>query len=297
MYRLFLIVVWFFLTLSFSYAHQPVMDMAPRWEDGYGFQFRHEYYGSNNLMDSDSRISNPLGLERFVNKTWLEGVYTFSRSNRITFKLPYVQQRRIKNIAGVGVKQETNGIGDLVLAAPFKFYKNLRANTRNFGITPSVRIPTGRSGGDFPISDGSWDFGLSISYSSEGYPFGKDNHIKIYQLYDLFYWQNTEGKHDMHDGNELGLDINIGLHPYHNDQINAGMFIMWDITARYNRTPNSATLTTASGGKRVQTGPVLVLYKDNIMFRSEYKFLAYENTRNVSVSRGQKLNIGIGFTF
>jgi len=27
-----------------TYAHQPVMDMAPRWEEGYGFQLRHDRF-------------------------------------------------------------------------------------------------------------------------------------------------------------------------------------------------------------------------------------------------------------
>lgn len=39
------------------------MDMAPRWEEGYGFQVRYENFGSDDLMDGDSEISNPLGLK------------------------------------------------------------------------------------------------------------------------------------------------------------------------------------------------------------------------------------------
>ena len=298
MHRLFLaITVGVGLAISASYAHQPVMDMAPRWEDGYGLQIRHEYYGSDELLDGDSEIANPLGLERFVNKTWLEGVYTFDRSKRVTFKLPYVHQRRIKNIGGIGIKQRNSGLGDMIIGLPFKFYTNLGANTSNYGVTPSIRIPTGETSGDFPISDGSWDVGLSVSYNSEGFPFGTEKHLKIYQLYDLFYWYNSEGKNDMREGNELGLDVNIGLHPYHDDQINAGMFVMWDVTARYSGSPSSANLTTANGGKRIQTGPVLVLYKDNIMFRGEYKYPLYENTNSISNSRGHEFSIGIGVTF
>ena len=61
-------------------AHQPVMDMAPRWSEGYGFQLRHEQFGSDDLMRGSDSIDNPLGFERYVDTTWLEGVYTFKRS-------------------------------------------------------------------------------------------------------------------------------------------------------------------------------------------------------------------------
>ena len=34
-------------------GHQPVMDMAPRWAGGGGFQFRYETLGSNKLLDGE----------------------------------------------------------------------------------------------------------------------------------------------------------------------------------------------------------------------------------------------------
>jgi hypothetical protein len=171
------------LFASNSYAHQPVMDMAPRWEKGYGFQIRNESYGSDKVLDGDTEISNFMGLERFVNKTWIEGVYTFDRSKRITFKLPYIEQNRVKNINGVATNQKNRGIGDLIVGVPFKYYRNKGAFTDNFGLTPSLRVPMGSSSGDFPISNGSIDVGLSISYNLET--------PKFYLLYDVFYWINT----------------------------------------------------------------------------------------------------------
>ena len=288
MYKLFVFMLLSLCSLSVS-AHQPVMDMAPRWNDGYGFQLRYEHYGSDDLMDGDSEISNPLGLERFVDTLWLEGVYTFDRSIRVTFKLPYVDQRRVKNIGGVGARQSNTGLGDLILGLPLKHYRNKMAFTDNFSFTPSVRLPTGNSSGNFPISDGSVDLGLSFSYSSET--------PKYYTLFDLFYWLNTEGENGMHEGDELGLDINLGYHPYHDNDTDSGIFTMWDVTARYNDDPKSGTLTKASGGQRLQMGPVLVLYKDNIMFRAEYKHLLYEKTSGISNSRGSEIIISLGITF
>jgi len=283
----FLFSIWM---CSFSVsAHQPVMDMAPRWEEGYGFQVRYENFGSDDLMDGDSEISNPLGLKRYVDTLWLEGVYTFDRSIRTTFKMPYVDQRRSKNIGGVGVRQSNSGQGDLILGLPLKHYRNKLAFTDNFSFTPSLRLPTGSSSGDFPISDGSVDLGLSFSYNSES--------PKYYTLIDLFYWLNTEGENGMHEGDELGLDINLGYHPFHSNETNSGVFVMWDVSARYNDDPNSATLTTATGGQRLQMGPVLVLYKDNLMFRTEYKHLIYEKTSGISNSHGSEFSIALGITF
>lgn len=285
-----IILIAIIATISHTaYAHQPVMDMAPRWEEGYGFQVRQEAYGSHILRDGTSKVANPLNLKRHVQKTWLEGVYTFDRSKRVTFKLPYINQSRTKNINGAGVKQSNNGVGDLILAMPLKHYRNKKSHTDNFGFTPSIRIPTGSSSGEFALSDGSWDVGLSISHSFET--------PKYYTMVDVFYWLNNEGKNNMQEGDELGLDINLGYHPYHNNSTNSGIYIMWDISARHNKSANIHVKTTASGGKRIQTGPVLVLYQDNIMLRSEYKYPLYEKTNSISNSRGHELNIGIGMTF
>ncbi|MDM3870801.1 transporter [Porticoccus sp. W117] len=290
---LFLVAVIAFESAS---AHQPVMDMAPRWNDGYGFQLRHESYGSGKLLAGSGELSNSNGLERHVNKTWLEGIYTFNPSKRITFKLPYVEQRRVALVDGQPVAQSNSGLGDLILAMPLKRYTNKGANTSNWGITPQIRLPTGSSSGDFAISDGSVDLGLSVSYSAEGFPFGKDK-PSLYQLYDLFYWYNREGDDRMREGDVVGLDINLGLHPIHNNNTNSGMYLMWDVSARHTQAPNEFTRTTASGGKRVHSGPVLVLYRGNMMFRAEYKLALYEKVDGLSLSRGDEFTVGIGWTF
>ena len=70
---------------------------------------------------------------------------------------------------------------------------------------------------------------------------------------------------------------------------------MWDITARHNEA--GISLTMFSAGDRIQTGPILVLYKRNMMFRAEYKHPVYENTSGTALSRGPELNIGIGIAF
>ncbi|MDE0577320.1 MAG: hypothetical protein OSB39_10265, partial [Opitutales bacterium] len=55
-------------------AHQPIMDMAPRWSSGWGLQVRQVWSGSSDYLDGSAELSNPYGLERYVRQTWLEGV-------------------------------------------------------------------------------------------------------------------------------------------------------------------------------------------------------------------------------
>ena len=283
------IVLSIFMVSINSFAGQPVMDMAPRWEGGYGFQLRYESYGSDILLDGVSKIDNPLDIKNFVDKIWLEGVYTFDRSKRITFKLPFIGQVRTKTISGIGVKQKNSGVSDLVIGLPLKKYFNRGSETSNWGFTPSLRLPTGSYSGDYPLSDGSWDLGLGLSYSTETF--------KFYSLYDLFYWYNTEGKRNMREGNEIGFDINWGIHAYHNSKENSGMFLMWDIGARHHEKPNAFTLTSASGGTHVHTGPVLMLYRETMMFHVEYKWGVYEKMKGINTSKGNISQISAGITF
>lgn len=96
-------------------AHQPVMDMAPRWEDGYGVQTRVERF--------DSRTT-----------TWIEGVYTFRPSLRTTLKLPL----------------RSGELGDAIVGLPLKRYRNDGARTANWSVTPSLALPTGSGSGIDP---------------------------------------------------------------------------------------------------------------------------------------------------
>jgi len=86
------------------FAHQPIMDMAPRWAQGYGVQTRVENFGAETT-------------------TWVEGVYTWDRSIRATFKLPYREGE----------------LGDIILGLPLKKYTNAGAETSNWSLTPSCK--------------------------------------------------------------------------------------------------------------------------------------------------------------
>ena len=268
-------------------AHQPVMDMAPRWEDGWGVQVRNEYRSSDKLLSGDDKASNPFDRRRTVNTTWLEGVYTFKRELRLTAKIPWIEQSRVTVLNGIPVRQKGSGLGDSILGLQLKHYYNKEGSTGNFGLTPSVRFPTGSTSDSYPVGDGSWDVGVSASFSAEM--------ADLYQFYDVFYWHNTKGKKGINRGDELGFDANVGIHPYHNNRYNMGIFLMGDLSARYEGRGTDTGGTT--GGKRISLGPVLVGYWNNVMLRAEVKFPVYEDVSGTQVSRGIDFNIGIGVTF
>jgi len=269
------------------HAHQPVMDMAPRWQNGWGFQIRHEIYDTDRLLDGDSEISNTGDREKSINKTWLEGIYTFRREVRLTFKLPTVDQSRTIIRNGVRVRESGSGIGDLIIALPLKRYQNKENSTGNIAITPSIRLPTGNTDDDFAVGDGSTDFGVSFSASFE--------RADLYQYYDLFYWANGDGDKGFHQGDAWGLDINVGWHPYHHNETNTGVFLMLDLSARHERRGQDTAGIT--GGDRLSVGPVFVWYRGGMMLRAEFKTPLYEKLEAVQLSRGNEFSIGIGFVF
>lgn len=269
-------------------AHQPVMDMAPRWQGGYGVQVRHEYRFSDEVLDGDDGAANPFGRERTVHTTWLEAIYTFRRELRATVKIPIVHQERVSAIGGRAVRSDGTGLGDVILGLPLRKYWNLSEWTANVGFTPSVRLPTGSTRDGYPVGDGSTDMGLSVSFSTESF--------RLYSLVDLFYWRNGNGGAGIRPGDELGLDVNLGLHPWHRNDDDTGLFVMLDLEAR-RQARGRDDLAFRTGGERVTLGPILVGYRGNWMARAEAKFPVWERTFGSQVSRGVAFQLGVGVTF
>jgi hypothetical protein len=268
-------------------AHQPVMDMAPRWQGGWGFQVRNEHRSSGSLLKAGNRIANPQGRKREMNTTWLEGVYTFKREVRLTAKIPWVEQSRVSIQGGTPTRQTGSGVGDSILGLQLKHYFNRAKSTANIGLTPSIRMPTGSTDDADPVGDGSWDVGISTSFSTETF--------RIYQLYDLFYWHNSKGARGIDRGDEVGLDVNIGVHPFHDNQRNLGVFLMGDMSLRHEGRGNDTG--GATGGSRLSLGPVLMTYWNNLMLRTDIKIPVYQYARGTQVGRGTEFNVGLGVAF
>ena len=152
---------------------------------------------------------------------------------------------------------------------------------------PQLRIPTGSTSDSDPSGDGSWDLGLSASISAEN----KD----WYALFDVFWWKNTDGRRDIDQGDQVGLDGNVGYHVYHDNARNWGGFLMLDLEARHEGRGRDVGGTT--GGTRLTLGPVVVAYWDNWMLRSELKWPVYERLFDTQFARGPVVNVGLGVTF
>ncbi len=271
-------------------AHQPVMDMAPRWKRGWGVEIHHGWRQSDELKDGDSDVDNPLGREHRANMTWINAVYAPIVEARVTAKIPLIDQSRTIERHGQAVKQSGSGLGDIVLGAPLKKLMVGPGTLADLTFTPSVRLPTGDTSDDFPTGDGSTDVGASLTY--------KRDISWFYQYYDVFYWANSRGKKGPNiskDGDELGVDINWGILPYHDTARNTGVWLMWEIQGRYQDRGIDADGTT--GGVRVSTGPIVMWYKDNLMLHVQYSVPAYEKFNGSQVSHGHELVAGIGIAF
>ncbi|MFT5387489.1 MAG: hypothetical protein ACI9E5_000617 [Candidatus Omnitrophota bacterium] len=275
------------IQVSVSYADQPVMNEAPRWAGGKGFQIRHEYRASDTLISKEDEIPNPLGKKRRVDTTWLEGVYTWNRSRRITIKIPYVDKMRVTEVAGQAVKQHDRGLGDIIIGTPLRKYTNYKNWTNNFSFTPSIRIPSGKTSGDYPIGDGSTDVGLSFSYGAES--------PRYLAGVDFFYWINNSGRRGQHEGNLFGLDVTLGKTVYHNGKKSAGASVQLDFGLRYKE--DGSTISGNGTGTRVMLGPGLVYFQGPMIARAVYTIPIYENALDETVSYGHQLDIGIGWSF
>ena len=281
------ILTWLLATLLWpaaAFAHQPVMDMAPRWQGGFGFQLRHQYNGSSVRLRGDGSVDNSLRLSRHRHETWFEGVYTFLREVRLTAKLPLVHERRVLEQDGEVSRHSSFGMGDMVAAMLFKHYYNEATHTGNFSVTPQLRLPTGSVAEG--TGDGSFDPGLSISFSAEN--------TQVFQLYDVFYFHNTAG--DNSDRGDLfGLDVNVGLHPYHSNADNAGLFVLADFSLRHELQGFDRWGTT--GGSRLSIGPVLMPYRENVMARFTLKIPIYQHVYGEQFAHGVELHAGVGAAF
>jgi hypothetical protein len=273
-----------------AHAHQPVMDMAPRWKRGWGIQVHRESHGSDTVKDGDSEASNPFGRNRYMDTVWVEAVYAFVPEVRVTAKAPWIDQSRVIERNGQALKQTGRGLGDIVLGLPLKHLMTGPATLSDFTLTPSLRLPTGSTSDPYPLGDGSTDVGLSFTY--------KRDVARFYQYYDVFYWANTRGRHGQDipkDGDEAGFDINWGILPYHDVETNTGVWVMWDIQGRYM--DRGVDADGATGGVRVSTGPIAMWYRDNMMVHMEITWPAYESFNGAQVSYGPELFLGAGITF
>lgn len=272
-------------------AHQPVMDMAPRWSGGYGFQIRHERILLDKLERDGEEVGNPDGLRSEADITWVEGVYTFHRSVRVTFKLPYELREKRLSAGSQPRDAKASGFGDLILALPIKRYRNYLAHTTNLAFTPSVILPTGSTKGDLPLGRGTVDYGLSVSLAREA--------TRTFGLWDLFTKIHTQGADGKTKGNSVGFDMNVGIYPYQDSRKDFSTLILWGTHARWEDKDKigGGGRDGNTGGFKLEMAPIAVVLWRNMALRVETYLPVYKNLNGTQLTGSYTLHGGFGITF
>ena len=119
----------------------------PRWDNGWGVQLEHEHQNS-------SRASGHL--------LHLEGVYTWRKWIRLTYKIPWVVTAQSLEDTAAPAQ---SGLGTPVLALPLKYYFNKDGRSGSWSLTPHVYLPVST----VLLGQENVYGGLSVSYSQETY--------------------------------------------------------------------------------------------------------------------------------
>ena len=263
--------ILFFLLLIplLNIADQPIMNMMPRWDGGYGYQILYESVHRDNLLKNDKIIKS--GWREDIELLHLQGVYTWDKSIRITFKLPIILHAERENlINNQKIIQKDNGIGDLTLALPLKKYFNLMKRTGSWTIAPQLRIPL-KNKDDYDISDRVWGGGVFLGYETET--------RNYFFATGLSYWLM-----ESEEPNEVHSSIDAGLNIKDNTQI------LVETDYHYED----------DGKQYLSIGPALYYRKsDKTHIRFEYK---KEINARAPLNRfdhigGYRLNFGIGFVY
>lgn len=257
---------------SLALADQPIMNMMPRWDGGWGFQFIEEYRHYDSYLDGTSKVRSDLDLEEEMHILHFQGVYTWDRSVRFTFKLPYVLDatRTIPHSSGTGVeKQRTSGFDDLQLALPLKKYFNEEGYSGSWTLAPQLIVPTGRTSGDYTLGDNSWGYGLSLGYEVE--------------TTKWFFAASVTGFY------------NDGAEP---EEVYASVDLGWNFNDQGQLLWETDFHGEDDGTRTVSTGPALYYrLSDTVHMRAAWKHDFYDKQGTLDHGDGDSFRLGIGFVF
>lgn len=252
-------------------ADQPIMNMMPRWNGGYGLQVLLEEIHKRDLKLGKSVHAK--NFEEQIQTLHLQGVYTWKRSVRMTFKLPYTvdAHRATLSDSNERVVEKDQGWGDLTLAWPLKRYFNLATRTGNWSLTPQVTIPFGADKAGYQVADRLWAGGLSIGYETETYQY--------FFASSLGGWIYESDKASRLNGS---LDLGINARDF--------LQILWENDLQYNE----------FGSLSYATGPAIYWrWQDQIHSRIEWKKELISRVSQSTPEHGNsdRISIGIGFVF
>jgi hypothetical protein len=252
-------------------ADQPIMNMMPRWNGGYGIQTLLENSEKQDLKLGDSVYAK--GLSEQIQTLHVQGVYTWTRAVRMTFKLPYTitARRESLNDKNEKIVEKDQGWGDLTLALPLKRYFNLATRTGNWSITPQIKVPLGQDTKRYQVADRLWASGLSLGYETE--------------TYQYFFATSLGGwiyESDKAAHLNASLDIGINALDY--------LQVLWENDLKYGE----------FGRLSYATGPAIYWrWQDHVHSRIEWKheLISKVSQRNAEHGNSDRISIGIGFVF
>lgn len=259
-------------TSILAQADQPIMNMMPRWDGGWGFQFIEEYRHYDRFLDGTRSVRPDLGLEEEMHILHFQGVYTWDRSVRFTFKLPYVidAERTVLNAAGTGAeRQRTSGFDDLRLALPLKKYFNEESRTGSWTLAPQLIVPIGKTSGDYTLGDNSWGYGLTLGYEMETTRW-------------FFATSVTGFYNDGDEPEEMYASVDLGWNFNENGQL------LWETDFH----------AEDDGSRTFSAGPALYCrINDTVHIRAEWKHDFYDKQGTPDHGDGDSIKLGIGFVF
>ncbi|CAI8289166.1 MAG: Uncharacterised protein [Opitutia bacterium UBA7350] len=256
---------------STSFADQPIMNMMPRWDGGYGIQVLAENIHHSDLKKGKDVIAS--GHSETIQQLHLQGVYTWDRSVRLTFKLPYVTdaRREVPVVGGTKTIEHDSGWGDLTLALPLKKYFNLNQRTGNWSLTPQLRVPLGNKANDYSIAKRVWGGGLSLGYETETYDF-------------YFATSLTAWTFESPEAAEWSASFDLGWN------VRNDLQLLWESDFKWDD-EDAFTLSA---------GPAFYWrYSDRVHTRLEWKhdFVSHMGSDRAQYGNGDRINLGIGLVY
>lgn len=240
--------------------------MMPRWDGGYGFQILFEDINREELMNGDRVVdSNKFESVELIH---FQGVYTWDKSIRFTFKIPYVLAAERINLDNE--RQIDSGLGDIKLALPLKRYFNLDRKSGSWTFSPQIILPTSKEDA-YNFYNSELGLGLFGGYEIETY--------RWFFSTGIGYWVFDREEPDyIHINSDLGINLREDIQ------------ILIENDYHYDN----------DGLEKLSVGPALYFRQNlNTHYRIEYKKdLISKAAKNINDHVNEtKLSFGVGFVF
>ena len=259
------------LTGQLALADEPIMNMMPRWDNGWGVQLIDEYRHEDDLLLGGRTAYS--GFTEDVHLLHFQGVYTWDRSIRLTYKIPYVLDARREMPDGLGGKcvEHDNGIGDATLALPLKRYFNLDGRSGSWSFKPMLRVPL--AGDDnYEIYDNKWGGGLGLGYEFEMH--------RLAFVSSASYWEFEDDK-----PSEVKLSLDLG---YKFEARGTNSTLFWETDFLYKN----------DGTETLLAGPALYWnFNDTVHMRLEWKHDFHDRQGKLDHGNGDRILLSLGVVF